>query len=540
MARDAFSSFNSGGFKQFHLSKEVYNYESSVKKLNTLQTNAAVLELARQQGKVSHVELASRVDSTVKYLKRTGLTVENVDKLSIIHVSGTKGKGTTCALCESILRHHGYRTGFFSSPHLIHARERIRINGTPLGCAQFSEYFEEVYDKLESQKTHDDDMPPYFKFMTVLAFNVFIKERVDVAIIEVGIGGEYDCTNFIRKPAVVGITSLGLDHTAILGNNISEIAWQKAGIMKPGTTAFTVRPKYAAALQVMKERARARNCKLYVVPCLKSYLWDSVIDFVRDGDNVQALNSSLALQLANEWMKLQSPFLERREEKTIQEPSLAVPTAKAFQVTKKMVEGMKNCSWPGRTQILVRDRVTFFLDGAHTEESIKCCSRWFEKSSTTLGNKHEDVTKILIFNTTGQRDANKFLEILSSHNFDYAIFTTNIKKTELGTTSDSNNYTVSPDEVLKTAENNLKLWSNWAPSDATRFTVTPTVTEALARVSSLSEEGNGDYHVLITGSLHLVGNTLSILDPELLESVCHLPTDLKPLQNIYKGVQASL
>ncbi|VDO21582.1 unnamed protein product [Brugia timori] len=127
--------------------------------------------------------------------------LEEIDRLNVIHVSGTKGKGSTCAFTESILRQFGFKTGFYSSPHLVHVRERIRINGDPLSEEDFVKYFEHIYSLLEKAVEESNKtvtMPSYFKFLTVMAFHVFIEEKVDVAIVEVGIGGEHDCTNIIQ------------------------------------------------------------------------------------------------------------------------------------------------------------------------------------------------------------------------------------------------------------------------------------------------------------------------------------------------------
>nr|CAI5831479.1 unnamed protein product [Callosobruchus analis] len=232
---------------------EIRDYEAAINTLNKLQSNAKYI----QNAALKPTRTGNLVEMT-KFLYRSGLALEDLDKLSVIHVTGTNGKGSTCAYSESILRCHGYKTGFFSSPHCIDVRERIRINGIPIPKAQFANHFWNIYDKLDSQKDHEHDMPIYFRFLTLLAFHVFLEEKVSAAILEVGIGGEYDCTNIVRKTVVAAISSLDFDHTQLLGDTMDSIAWNKSGIMKPGSIAFTV-PQPEDALKVLRDRSRERN-----------------------------------------------------------------------------------------------------------------------------------------------------------------------------------------------------------------------------------------------------------------------------------------
>lgn len=146
-----------------------------------------------------------------------------------------------CSFVESILREHGLKTGFFSSPHLVSVTERIRLNGVPISEAYFAKQFWSLYYRLKDSQEESGDMPPYFKYLTLMAIHVFLLEKVDVAIFEVGIGGVHDCTNIIRNTKTVGITSLGLDHVDVLGDTVEKIAWQKAGIIKTRSNVFTVR-----------------------------------------------------------------------------------------------------------------------------------------------------------------------------------------------------------------------------------------------------------------------------------------------------------
>jgi folylpolyglutamate synthase len=250
--------------------------------LNRLKTNAQYISEAIRKEKGSNS--SQSLEKTIHFLSLLDIKPEELNRLKVIHVSGTKGKGSTCAFAESILRRLGYKTGFYSSPHLVAARERIRINGQPLSEDEFAKYFWTVYNKIEESKDNNTGMPPYFNFLTLMAFKVFLEESVDVTILEVGIGGEYDCTNVVPKPVVTGVSSLGFDHCSLLGNTIEKIAWQKAGIFKPSVPAFTVEQK-EAAIKVLKSRAVEKMCSLHVCPSLPLYPHFAPIQLGIKGNN---------------------------------------------------------------------------------------------------------------------------------------------------------------------------------------------------------------------------------------------------------------
>ena len=233
-----------------------------------MQTNAQNIANAIRREKGSNS--CHSLEKTIYFLSLLDIKPSDLNRLNVIHVSGTKGKGSTCAFADSILRHFGYKTGFYSSPHLVAARERIRINGEPLSKRQFAKYFWSVYQMIERRKHIDSGMPPYFNFMTVMAFKVFLEENVDATVLEVGIGGQYDCTNVVPMPVVTGVSSLGLDHCSLLGNTIEQIAWQKSGIFKPSVPAFTVEQN-ESAMKVLRNRAQEIMCSLQVCPSLSYY-----------------------------------------------------------------------------------------------------------------------------------------------------------------------------------------------------------------------------------------------------------------------------
>ena len=171
-------------------------------------------------------------------------------ELRVVHVTGTKGKGSTCAMVEAVLRASGYRTGLFTSPHLWDVRERIRINGAPVDKRLFIEHLERVHATLEAAGCDKVAVPAYFKFLTLLGLSIFLDSALDVVILEVGIGGRLDATNCVPPPVAAGVAPLGFDHMELLGDTLPAIATEKAGIFKPGCVALTVgqRADAAAAL----------------------------------------------------------------------------------------------------------------------------------------------------------------------------------------------------------------------------------------------------------------------------------------------------
>lgn len=178
-----------------------------------------------------------------------------------VHVAGTKGKGSTCEMTASCLQACGYTVGVYTSPHLVDIRERIRINSRIISHADFVRVAQRVADAAANLKAPGE--PTFFELVTAMAFLYFAEEAVDVAVIEVGLGGRLDSTNVIT-PEVAAITSISLDHTQILGDTLEAIAAEKAGIFKPGVPALTV-PQKPTVVEVFRDAAAKAGCPLQVV-----------------------------------------------------------------------------------------------------------------------------------------------------------------------------------------------------------------------------------------------------------------------------------
>ncbi|XP_044174437.1 folylpolyglutamate synthase, mitochondrial-like isoform X1 [Acropora millepora] len=544
------------------------NYADAVKNLNSLQTNAQVLaEIRRSKDRNARNSLPEMRQFT----ERAGVKLEDLDKLCVIHVSGTKGKGSTCAFCESILRHQGLKTGFYSSPHLMEVRERIQINGTPLPKDKFAKYFFDCWDNLcnNGDEHGKNNMPAYFRFLTLMSFHVFLQEKVDVAIVEVGIGGAYDSTNIIRKPVCCGVTSLGMDHVMTLGGTLENIAWQKAGIFKPGVPAFTV-PQPENALAVVADRAREIKAPLQIVPSLESYP-GKLPDLSLEGEH-QFLNASLALQLCTTWLRRKDEYLrespsitdslERNlnsEEPLEKKVKYHVPVAETFDIPDPFRNGLKNTRWLGRNQVIVRPRLTFYLDGAHTPRSMEACAKWFKKrADEEKENESGNVVRVLLFNLTGDRDPENLLRPIMRCNFDYAMFSPNIANLEPKLNdADLTNFMVTRDNQLQWCVENQRVWialrgaefpghanpqSNFTNNDSAmengfdhdeQSALFASVSQAISWLVAgtdplIPPSSTGGYplpgfiseakriQVLVCGSLHLVGITMKVLGPEIV------------------------
>jgi folylpolyglutamate synthase len=254
--------------------------------------------------------------------------------------------------------------GLFTSPHLIAVRERIRINSLPISESLFAKYFFEVWDALQGGAAEKIHPPFYFKYLTLISYHVFLRERVDTAIYEVGVGGEYDATNIADRPAVTGITSLGLDHVNTLGETLQEIAWHKAGIQKPWVPSFTVN-QLSDAMHVIEARAKERGVKSLKVVDLDPRLQNVKI---RPDADFQRSNASLAIALAETALQKLDP--------KFQLPSKSLP--------QKFVDGLEQVVWHGRFEKKVEDNITWHLDGAHTADSIKIACRWFGEECASM------------------------------------------------------------------------------------------------------------------------------------------------------------
>ncbi|XP_006825305.1 folylpolyglutamate synthase, mitochondrial-like [Saccoglossus kowalevskii] len=512
------------------------NYWEALRILRTLPQNKELIKKVIEDGGW----YASRqIPEFIDDLKRADITLDDIDGLSIIHVSGTKGKGSVCAFCESILRAHGIRTGFYSSPHLLEIRERFRINGVPLTRDDYSKYFFDVYRKLESSKDQfNGSMPFVATFQTIMAFHVFLQEKVEAVVLEVNVGGAYDVTNVVRDPVVTGINLLDLDHTDTLGDTLAKIAWHKAGICKPGRPAFTG-PQPKEAMDALVARARELHAPIQLVPDLKDYDWQGQPMQLGLAGVHQQNNASLAIQLCKAWIEERNPSLSvmtpdsgssKTHDDTLDDN---IPTAPAFKLPDTFIYGLRNCHWPGRTQTIKRENSTYYLDGAHTRASIEACVKWFIQASAAeeLSLKNA-VARVLVFNCTRGRDEKVFIRNLMDCNFSAVAFSPNIIDAQCEEDlKDELIHIETIEEGREVCKANRNTWLTLEEqlSRETQSVSFECVMHALRWAScgkdSLMPKPRSEdptppqcimeadhVQVLVTGSLHLVATVIKILD----------------------------
>ncbi|KAH7078495.1 folylpolyglutamate synthase [Paraphoma chrysanthemicola] len=420
-----------------------------------------------------------------QWLHEIGHSTTDVDKLNIVHVAGTKGKGSTCAFIEVFLRTFGERTGFprktglYTSPHLIYPEERIRINFQPIGRDLFAKYFFEVWEVLSKDDGTSRTLPRYLQLMALVSFHAFIKEGVDAAIFETHHGGEYDATNIIEHPVATVVTTLGMDHVKQLGPTLENIAWHKAGIFKEGAHAFSSIQEDSAA-EVLRARASEKHTTVQFVENDPSLPLDSP----QMKPDVQRMNSSVALAVARH-------FLEEKA------PKDGMPLS-----SSDISRAVDRFSWPGRFQRIEEGMFTWYLDGAHNDMSISKAAEWFIETTKDQSAPHE---RILIFSQiTEQRDATVVLErlasTLSTIRIHHVIFTIYDPQQDFSSTSAvASNSEVKPQEIF------VDIWKKYQPES--HVLCEPNVQAALKSARQIGEKAGG-MHTLITGSQHLVGAVL--------------------------------
>lgn len=284
--------------------------------------------------------------------------------LSVIHVGGTNGKGSVCAMLESILRAQGLRTGLYTSPHLIHFTERIRIGAVPITEEETLTLIQDVAaaEKVPGVVLGERHIT-FFEFVTAMAFHCFSQKKVHMAIAEVGMGGRLDATNVVM-PVVSVITGIGIDHSRYLGESIEQIAREKAGIIKEGIPVVCgAFPKDAYA--VIQKTARERNAPLFKVDEIVSVRRIKQ-DWERQRLSVETTNTdSGAMQL---------PLIGRHQ---LENCALAIAVIEVLNNRRviRMDEttvrkGIEETRWPGRCQLISRDPVVV-LDSAHNPHGAK-------------------------------------------------------------------------------------------------------------------------------------------------------------------------
>jgi len=384
----------------------------------------------------------------------------------VVHIAGTNGKGSTAAFMERILREAGFRTGLNTSPHLERINERIRIGGEEISDDRFAELFVRIHAVIEALlaegklKAH----PTYFECVTALAFEAFAQERVEFAVVEVGLGGRLDATNVVT-PVVSIITRIDFDHENYLGHSLKEIAGEKAGILK-SQVPVVMTEQFAEAREVILARAKELHCPV-VETSLAYRVENEVMEQGRVFATVAETDGSKTFAL--------KPRLQGRFQ--LQNALNALAAARVLQdrgyriSDENIVGGIAAAEWPGRLELL-QTRPDVYLDGAHNPGAARELAAFLEE--------HFADRKVhLIYGAMRDKAVDEVTGLLFPHVHE-VIFT------QPGT----------PRAVSATQ------LAEMAGDHAPQFSIIPNAEEALETALAKAQPEDA---IFITGSLYLVG-----------------------------------
>lgn len=411
-------------------------------------------------------------------------------KFPSVLIAGTNGKGSTAATLASILRASGLKTGLYTSPHLVRINERIRISGSQIRDDDFARLHGEV-DRAAEKLVERGNLPwhpSFFEMMTAIAFSYFARERVDVAVLEVGMGGRLDATNVV-DPLLSVITDISLDHQKFLGNTVSEIAREKAGILRPGGVVVTL-PQQPAANDVigntiLELNAQAVSAVPYVPPVSPA------------SDDYQVPGRPCArypLEIMGQQILVETPLVGRHQLRNV---ALAIAAAEQIAgkglpgVTPESIErGIRDTNWPGRFQVI--PPATFWpelvFDVAHNPAGA-----WALRSA--LSERYGERRLVFVFGAMRDKAISDMAEIL----FPVA--------ESVIATRPANPRSASPEEIRDAASRT-----------GTEIELMNEVPQALARAQQISrtEPSAAKAVIVITGSIYLVGEAMQFfgLQPE--------------------------
>jgi dihydrofolate synthase/folylpolyglutamate synthase len=405
-------------------------------------------------------------------------------RFASVLIAGTNGKGSTAATLSSIVRVAGYKTALYSSPHLVRINERIRVNGEAISDPEFGEIHDRV-ERTAQQLLHSGKLPwhpSFFEMLTVMAFEYFASVGVEIAVLEVGMGGRLDATNVV-DPLVSVISDISLDHQKYLGDTIAEIAGEKAGIIRKNGVVVTL-PQHPQANNVighaiLENAARGVSAAQFVPP-----VSPGAPEFLA-GRAVRAGRSQYPLAVMGEEIEVDSPLAGRHQLRNI---ALAIATAEelnhfGFKVTPKQVEhGIRETHWPGRFQVLSPSAAThqreMVLDVAHNPAGA-----WALRSTLSETFAGRELT--FVFAALRDKAIQEIAEIL----FPIAeqVVVTQVSNPRSATTA----------ELMQAASR----------TGAVLF-AEETVPAALAQARAVSKpEGL----IVVTGSIFLIGETMSAI-----------------------------